>query len=149
MNVLDFKITPANVNDSKIFIPLISGLLARGFEDLLKNCYGDNAYDTRANHDFCVANDIKASFHSKDETGKNPKKKRSARKKSRIRSKIETIFGISNHNMGFGSVRVRTLPNVIIDTSLIFIAWNLGILYTYYINRFEDRISLKQLLYKN
>jgi len=96
-----------------------------------------------------VTNDIKASFHGKDETGKNPKKKRSARKKSRIRSKIETIFGICNHNMGFGSVRVRTLPNVLIDTSIIFIAWNLGILYSYYINRFDDRISLKQLLYKN
>ncbi|MHA1282320.1 MAG: hypothetical protein ACTSQP_07395 [Promethearchaeota archaeon] len=77
------------------------------------------------------------------------RKKRSAKKKLRTRSKIETIFGISNHNMGFGSVRVRTLLNVIIDTSLIFIAWNLGILYSYYINRFEDRISLKQLLYKN
>ncbi|MHA1275250.1 MAG: hypothetical protein ACTSVV_03105 [Promethearchaeota archaeon] len=36
----------------------------------------------------CAANDIKASFHRKDETGKNPKKKRSARKKSRVRFKI-------------------------------------------------------------
>ncbi|MHA1282321.1 MAG: transposase [Promethearchaeota archaeon] len=81
INVLDFKITPANVHDSKVFIPLISGLLARGFEDLLKNCYGDNAYDTRGNRDFCVANDIKASFHSKDETGKNQKKKTLRKKK--------------------------------------------------------------------
>ncbi|MHA1283718.1 MAG: hypothetical protein ACTSQP_14565 [Promethearchaeota archaeon] len=41
---------------------------------------------------------------------------------------------------------MRTLPNIIIDTSLIFIAWNLGFLYSYYINRFEDRDKFKTII---
>lgn len=149
MTVLDFKVTPANVPDCKLFIPLISNLISQGFSDLIKKGFGDNAYDTKANRDFCSEKEVEASFHTKEETGKAPKNKRSARKKSRTRSKIETVFGISHENMGFGSVQVRGLWRVSIDTSLIFIGWNFGILYSYYIDRFEDRISLKQLLYKN
>ncbi|MHA1251696.1 MAG: hypothetical protein ACTSRP_17025 [Candidatus Helarchaeota archaeon] len=66
-----------------------------------------------------------------------------------MHSKIETLFGISHENMGVGSVRVRTLPRIKIDTSLIFIAWNFGILYAFCIDQFEDRFSLKKFLYKN
>lgn len=149
MTVLGFEVTPANVHDSKLFIPLISNLISRGLSMLIQENFGDNAYDTKSNREFCEENELKASFHTKEETGKAPKKKRSARKKSRVRSKIETVFGISHENMGFGTVRVRGLGRVSIDTSLIFIGWNFGILYSFYIDRMVDRISLKRLLYKN
>jgi len=149
MTALDFEVTPANVHDSKLFIPLTSNLISRGFLSLVKESFGDNAYNTKVNREFCEEKRIKASFHTKEETGKTPKKKRSARKKSRKRSKIETVFGISHENMGFGSVRVRGLRRVVIDTALIFIGWNFGILYSFYIDRLVDRISLKRLLYKN
>lgn len=149
MTILDYKITPANVHDGKFFIFLVSNLLSSKLANLLKKFFGDNAYNTIENRRFCRENHLEPLFHGKDETGKHPQKKRSARKKSRKRSKIEPVFGISKLNLGFGSVRVRGTSRVSIDTDLIFIGWNLGILYSYYIDQFEDRISLKSLLYKN
>jgi hypothetical protein len=149
MTILDYKITPANTHDCKFLIPLVSNVLSSKLANLLKKLFGDNAYNTKTNRDFCHENHLEPLFHSKDETGKHPKKKRSAKKKSKKRSKIEPVFGISKLNLGFGSVRVRGIQRVSIDTDLIFIGWNLGILYSHYIDQFEDRISLKRLLYKN
>ena len=149
MTILEYKITPANVHDGKFFIPLVSNLLSSKLVKFIKKYLGDNAYNTKENRDFCHENHLEPLFHSKDETGKYPKKKRSARKKSRKRSKIEPVFGISKLNLEFGSVRVRGIQRVSIYTDLIFIGWNLGILYSYYIDQFKDRISLKRLLYKN
>jgi len=149
MTILTYKITPANIHDGSFFVPLVSTLLSSNLATLITKYFGDNAYDIKKNRDFCHENHLKALFHRKEETGKHPKKKRSARKKSRKRSKIEPVFGISKLNLGFGAVRVRGIQRVSIDTDLIFIGWNFGILYAYYIDQFEDRISLKRLLYKN
>lgn len=149
MTILDYKITPANVHDGKFLIPLVSNVLSSKLANILKKLFGDNAYDTKINRDFCHDNHLEPLFHGKEESGKHPKKKHSARKKSKKRSKIEPVFGISKLNLGFGSVRVRGIQRVSIDTDFIFIGWNLGILYSYYIDQFEDRISLKRLLYKN
>ena len=149
MTVLDYIITPANVHDSRVFIPLVSKVLSSKVGNLLKRFFADNAYDTKKHRDFCHENHIAPLFHGKDESGKHPKKKGSAKKKSKKRSKIEPVFGISKLNLGFGSVRVRRLERISIDTSFIFIGWTLGILYSHYIDQFEDRISLKRLLYKN
>lgn len=147
MTVLEFMVSPANVHDSKAFIPLISSALSRTISHVIREVFGDNAYDSQKNRDFCEEHHLKASFHTKEETGKMPKRKRSAKLKSKTRSKIEAVFGISHENMGFGRVRVRGLQRVAMDTSLIFIGWNFGILYSYYKEQFEDRISLKRLLY--
>jgi IS5 family transposase len=149
MTVLGFSVTPANVADCKLFSPLISSALSSNISDLVKEAYGDNAYDTSSNREFCKEKKIKVSLHSKEETGKTPKNSHSAQKKSRKRSKIETLFGIAHENLGFGAVQVRGLWRVLIDTSVIFIGWNLGILYSFYMDRLQDRISLKRLLYKN
>ena len=149
MTALDFIVTPANMPDSKLFIPLFSRMYSTNIGTLIKKIYGDNAYDSKINRDFLEEREIVALFHTKEETGKNPVKSRSARKKSKKRSRIEVMFGIAHQNLGFGRVNVRRLPRVIIDTSFIFIAWNLGILYSYHVDQVEDRISLKALLYKN
>ena len=149
MSILNFIVTPANRHDSTLFIPLFMNMSSSSIFPTIKGVYGDNAYDTELNRIHLEERGIRALFHSKDETGKSPKKPQSAKRKSKKRSKIEVIFGISQENYGFGNVYVRGLPNVVIDTSIIFIGWNLGILYSYFIDRFEDRISLKKLLYKN
>jgi len=111
--------------------------------------YGDNAYDSEKNRRLSEEKKVAPLFHTKEETGKTPKKKRSAKAKSKKRSRIEALFGISRENMGFGKVLVRGLERVAIDVSLTFIMWNFGSLYAFLIHRFEDRISLRKLLYKN
>ena len=148
MTVLNFIVTPANVHDSKMFVPLFSTSKNASFFSTIRAVYGDNAYDSEQNRSFLENDRLKALFHSKDETGKVPKKPKSARRKSKKRSRIEVLFGISHENLGFGSVKVRRLPNVKIDTAIIFSGWNLGSLYSYFVDRIEDRISLKKLLYK-
>lgn len=149
MTVLDFIVTPANVHDSKMFIPLMSHTKETHYFSNVSAVYGDNAYDSEKNKSYLEHNHIKALFHTKEETGKTPKKPKSAKRKSKKRSRIEVLFGISHENLGFGSVRVRRLSNVQIDTAIIFSSWNLGSLYSYFVGRIEDRISLKKLLYKN
>lgn len=149
MTVLDISVTLANIHDNKLFSPFISNALSSNLSDLIKEAYGDNAYDTSKNHKFCIDNIIKVSLHSKEETGKNPRNPRSVKMKSKKRSKIETIFGIAHENLGFGAVRVRSLWSVLIDTSIIYTSWNLGIVYSFYTDLLQDRISLKRLLYRN
>lgn len=149
MTVLNFIITPANVHDSRIFVPLFSSTQYSLDFPEIGAVYGDNAYDSESNKTYLEENGVEVRFHTKEETGKNPKKLKSAKQKSKKRSRIEVLFGISHENLGFGSVRVRGLSNVVIDTAIIFTGWNLGILYSYIIDRIEDRLSLKKLLYKN
>jgi len=149
MTVLDFILTPANVHDSKMFVPLIADMRESLFFSHIRGAYGDNAYDCEKNKIYLEEHHIDALFHTKEETGKHPEKPKSAKRKSKKRSRIEVLFGISHENLGFGSVRVRRLSNVQIDTAIIFSSWNLGSLYSYFVNRLEDRISLKKLLYKN
>ena len=148
MTVLNFIVTPANVHDSRMFIPLFSSSKQSLFFSDISAVYGDNAYDSEKNNTYLEKNHIDALFHTKEETGKDPKKPKSAKRKSKKRSRIEMLFGISHENLGFGSVRVRRLSNVKIDTAIIFSGWNLGSLYSYFVDRIEDRISLKKLLYK-
>ncbi len=148
MTVLNFTVTPANVHDSRLFIPLFSNTVHSAPCLDIDAVYGDNAYDSKLNKSYLKKHGVEARFHSKDETGKIPNNPKSAKRKSKKRSKIEVLFGISKENLGFGSVRVRTLPNVVIDTAIIFSSWNLGILYSYFVDRIEDRLSLKKLLYK-
>lgn len=149
MAVVNFMVTPANVHDSKLFIPLFSASQDSGRFSEIQAVYGDNAYDSASHRSFLEAQGIEPRFHTKDETGKNPKTQESAKRKSKKRSKIEVLFGISHENLGFGRVRIRRISNVRIDTAIIFSGWNVGILYAYFVDRIEDRISLKKLLYKN
>lgn len=148
MTVFDFKITPANQHDSQMCIPIFLNACSTHLNTLIKQVYGDNAYDIEENHNFLEEHHIRVLFHTKKETGKHPKRPTSAKKKSKKRSRIEALFGISQENLGFGRVNVRGLVKVSIDTTIIFTGWNFGILYSYFINRLEDRISLKRLLYE-
>jgi len=149
MTVVDFTVTPANVHDSKMFIPLLSRIIPGKIGGRIQKMYGDNAYATKKNREKLRAHGIGDFFHRKSETGKHPKNKRAAKRKSKIRSIIEPLFGISQENLGFGAVRVRGLSNVEIDTSLVFIGWNLQAVYAFFIGHLEDRRSLKTLLYEH
>ncbi|MFX1339823.1 MAG: transposase [Promethearchaeota archaeon] len=149
MTVLNFDITPANRHDSQMCIPIVIQACSTHLKTLIKKLYGDNAYDIERNRTFLEEHHIRVLFHTKEETGKHPKNPVSAKKKSKKRSRVEALFGISQENLGFGRVNVRGLGRVFIDTAIIFSGWNFGILYSYFINQFKDRISLKRLLYKS
>lgn len=149
MPILDYYLTPANRHDAGAFVPLLLSMEAHGVLPRIGDFYGDNAYFTIENRQWLDFFEKRCKIHSKEETGKHPKNRRSAKKKSRVRSKVESTFGIMQKNHNFGQVLVRGTTNVKIDTCLKITSWNHFYLMSYVMSRFEDRISLRRLFYEN
>lgn len=105
--IVDYHLTPANCFDGDALPPLLWSMEATGTLACLATLYGDNAYASDANRQWVAYFEKIESFHTKEETGKNPERPRSARRKSRIRSKVESIFGILAENYAFGRAHVR------------------------------------------
>lgn len=149
MPILGYHLTAANRHDSKALLPL---LLSMEEHDLIPHgsaFYGDNAYCTAENARWLEFFELGNQFHTKDESGKHPKCKARAKRKSHIRSKVESAFGIMEENYMFGATRVRRLERVRLEMSLICTAWNHFFLLSYLMDQFEDCISLRRLLYEN
>lgn len=149
MPILDYHLTPANRHDSGAFVPLLLSMEAHEMLPRVGAFYGDNAYFTAENRTWLEFYEKSCKLHSNDESGKIPKNRRSAKKKSRVRSKVESTFGIMEENYNFGRTQLRGFNNVKIDTCLIFSAWNHFFLLSYFMERFEDCISLRRILYEN
>lgn len=149
MPILDYYITPANRHDSKALCPLLLSMERHGTIERVGDFYGDNAYASRKNEQWLIFYGKQSKFHSKDETGKKPKSPHSAKKKSRIRSKVEAIFGIMEENYNFGHTRLRRINNVKTELCLMCTAWDHFFLMSYIMDRFNDRISLRRLFYEN
>ncbi len=108
--------------------------------------YGDNAYDTAGNRAL-LKDEVKVPlFHTKAESGDGPARPRSARRKSRIRSKVESVFGILVENYTFGTLRVRGFKRSSIEVALACCAWDFFFLMATFVGKTECRISVKQLL---
>ena len=145
MPILDYHLTPANRHDSGAFVPLLLSMEAHEMLPRVGAFYGDNAYFTAENRTWLEFYEKSCKLHSNDESGKIPKNRRSAKKKSRVRSKVESTFGIMEENYNFGRTQLRGFNNVKIDTCLIFSAWNHFFLLSYFMERFEDCISLRRI----
>ena len=149
MPVLDYHLTPANRHDSGAFVPLLLSMEEHEMLPRVGAFYGDNAYFTAKNRKWLEYFKKSCKLHSKEETGKKPKNRRSAKKKSRVRSKVESTFGIMEENYNFGHTQLRGIDNVKTDTCLLFSSWNHFFLLSYFMERFEDCISLRRLFYEN
>ena len=146
MIIMNYRVTPGNVHDSLALKPLLDGMDREQNLSIFKQIYGDNAYDTNQNHIHLEDYGIQCQFHTKEDTGKKPKKLRRARKKSRIRSKAECIFGIFSENYDWGQFRVKSLKNVTIEVGLLMISWNFFYLMAHVLGFPEHCRSLKQIL---
>ena len=142
-------VTPANQADCNALIPLLLSMEEHNILHVINSFYGDNAYNTLENKKWLKYFGKECKFHTKLETGKLPKNRRSAKRKSRIRSKIESTFGILKLNYHFGRSRVVGMRNIYIENSIIMIAWNHFILISYLIDKFENHISIRKLFYEN
>jgi len=149
MPILDYHLTPANHHDSGTFFPLLLSMEQHHTLPDIGAFYGDNAYFTHENREWLEFYEKKCELHSNDESGKTPKNRCSAKRKSRIRSKVESVFGIMEENYHFGHTQLRGITNVKIEACLTFSAWNHFFLLSYFMDRFEDCISLRRLFYEN
>jgi len=149
MLILEYRVTPANRHDASALVPVLLSMERHGTITKVGDFYGDNAFFTVNNMKWLSFYEKACKFHSKEETGKNPKKRRSAKKKSHIRSRIESTFGILHKNHHFGRARTRELPKVTMDACLIFTSWNLFFMVSYFMDKSQHRISLRKLFYEN
>ena len=146
--IYGIQITPANTGDAKHFIPLMEQALARELLNNITQVHGDCAYHVEINLDWLNTRPYDCKFHDKSESGLHRTNKRSGRKKSRIRSVIEALFGIAKNNLTFEKPLVRGTTAVQVDTNLIFTAWNLFMVFARLEYRWMDRISVKKLFNK-
>ena len=149
MPILDYHLTPANRHDANAFIPLLLSMEKHETLPRVGALYGDNAYFTTENKAWFEFYEKSCKLHSKEETVKNPKNQLNTKKKSRVRSKVESTFGIMEKNYNFGHTQLRGIDNVKIGTCLIFSSWNHFFLLSYFMEGFEDCTSLRRLFYEN
>jgi len=142
------RITPANTGDAKHFIPLMNQALDRDLLSNIIHVHGDCAYHVEINLDWLNAWLFDCRFHDKSESGLNRTNKRSGRRKSRIRSVIEAMFGIAKNNLTFEKPLVRGKTAIQIDTNLVFTAWNFAMIFARLEDRWMYRISVKTLFNK-
>ncbi len=145
--VFAFRVTPANVSDKVQLIPTLAPLETEGMLKYVGALWGDNAFCTSGNREWMGTKKVEDHLHTGDETGKDPKCPRTAKRKSKIRSRIEALFGILRENTVFQRSRVRTLPRVTIEQTLIFAAHNLIGLVSLISGRFEDHLSSRRFLW--
>lgn len=146
--IYGIRITPANTGDAKHFIPLMEQAVSRELLNDINRVHGDCAYHVEKNVDWLQACQFDCKLHDKSESGLHRKNIRSARKKSKIRSVIEALFGIAKNNLTFEKPLVRCMAAVQVDTKLVFTAWNLFMVFARLENRWMYRISVKKLFNK-
>jgi hypothetical protein len=138
-------ISPANTGDGKYFMPLMEEAERRGLLEKIRKAFGDCAYYNDGNLNWLISRRIDSRFHDKDESGVNRTKRRSARKKSRVRSVIEALFGIAKNNLTFEKPLVRGSMAVEMDTNIVFAAWNMFICFAFLEGKWMYRVSVKKL----
>jgi len=148
MVILGYTVAGANTSDAKLLEPALRDVQVGGLLNQFNAIYGDNIFDSADNRALLETLNKTCCFHTAEETGKHPAQPRSARRKSRRRSRIEAEFGIASENFAFGRVAVWTKRRVETDLALFSAAWNFFFLMSWVVGHFEDRLSLKRLLYE-
>jgi len=108
--------TPAHVHDSQLFDQLISGDEKIG--------YADKAYASSKNDRYLKQLGIKNGILIKNEK-QHPLFQQCNRFLSRIRSRVEAVFGIFKRSYGYRRVRYRSLAKNALQFTFLCICYNL------------------------
>ncbi|MHA1843788.1 MAG: transposase [Promethearchaeota archaeon] len=105
--ILDYHFTPANHYDSEALGPPRLSIETHGMLPHVGAFHWDIAYCTEKNNRWLKYYGIHNKFHTKEESGKHSKNKAQAKRKSRIRFRVEPNFGIMKENYNFGATQLR------------------------------------------
>jgi IS5 family transposase len=108
--------TPANVHDTKRFNDLVSG------DE--KMVYADKGYVSSKNDAYLKARGITNGILFKNEN-RHPLYRECNRCLSRVRSGVETLFGILKRSYGYRRVRYRNLAKNALQFTLLCMCYNL------------------------
>lgn len=119
--IIDFEVTPANEHDSQLMPEFID----RNPE--AEVMYGDSAYISAEISDKLAFNGIENKIHEKGRRNKPLTKTqfKSNRRKSKIRARVEHVFGMIAKGMGGLMFQVRSLKRVTAKITLMNLTYNI------------------------
>ena len=120
--ITGYKVTTASVHDSE----MISQLVTKK-EDGGQPLYADSAYRSETIEQMCQQKGIESQIHEKGYRNKplSKRQKQRNRKKSKVRARVEHIFGFMTHSMNEMYLRYRNLKRNTTGIGLMNITYNL------------------------
>jgi transposase, IS5 family len=118
--IRDFEVTSAEVHDSQVFFELLS-------ENTSKDVWADSAYRSEENELMLKAGGYRSQVHRKGYRNRplNKRAQESNRRKSRIRARVEHVFGSMENEMGGLFIRVIGLARAKTKIGLMILVYNL------------------------
>ena len=119
--ITNYEVTPANVPDNEMLKPLLQK------QDKHKPLFADSAYRSRSIEEMLEGKKITSQIHEKGYRYKKltEQQKQSNTAKSRVRARVEHIFGFMENNMNGIYIRCRSLIRATTDIGLNNITYNL------------------------
>ena len=123
--IRDFEVTSAEVHDSQVFGEILS-------ENSNQSVWADSAYRSENNEVLLEAMSYRSQVHQKARRGKPLTNRQTVanQKKSRIRVRVEHIFGSITHEQGGMLIRVIGLARATTKIGLMNIVYNMRRLVT-------------------
>jgi IS5 family transposase len=120
--ITGYKVTTANIHDSEVIAELLDTK-----EDGGQPLYADSAYRSEAIEKMCSNKNIESHIHEKGYRGKPLTKRQQQRnrKKSKIRARVEHIFGFMSNSMKGMYLRYRNFVRNQAAIGLMNITYNL------------------------
>jgi IS5 family transposase len=120
--ITGYKATAANVNDNQV----IGELLTRK-EDGGQCLWADSAYSSEAIEEMCLSKNIKSRIHQQGYRNRKltEAQRQRNRKKSKIRARIEHIFGFMTNSMNEMYLQYRSLVRNQVAIGLMNLTYNL------------------------
>jgi len=120
--VKDYVVTDAARHDSTALDELLENSSADG-----QKLYGDSAYPSQEAQRKLAARGIKCRFHEKAYRGRPLKQKQldANRRKSRVRARVEHVFGFMTQSMRGMAVRAKSLARNAVVIGMLNLTYNL------------------------
>jgi IS5 family transposase len=123
--IQDYAVTPANVHDSRVFEDLLDTETASG-AGAKRPVYADSAYRSAEHEAYLAEQEMDSQIHEKGTRAAplTEPQKASNRKKSKIRARVEHVFG-AQAAMGGHLVRTIGLQRASVKIGLMNLAYNM------------------------
>lgn len=118
--IRDYDVTSAEVHDSQVFFGLLS-------ENSSRDVWADSAYRSDENELMLAADDYRSHVHTKGKRNHplNDREKKANRKRSKIRARVEHVFGSMENEQGGMFIRVIGLARAKAKIGLMNLVYNI------------------------
>lgn len=123
--VRDYSVTPADVHDSQIFLDLLH-------ENTSKDLWADSAYASEDSELILAASGYRSHVHRKGSRNKplSERSQRANHRKSKVRARVEHVFGSIANEQGGSFLRVIGLARASVKVGMMNLVYNMRRLVT-------------------